>query len=229
MIQRSSQATDFIPSMGTKTPTLATRRRPHDIATIIVSTSAPTPELLNAVGHAILRSIVAGQGEMLRSAAGALERLDKLLPNASSEARMIAALMAISSDHSSSPVVASPAPQSQSQPTPTRRRSKSAKPAKTSRQAKPAAPLMDINGKIHPSREIGGVAVVSQAEARKALGMTCVQMIKLENQKLLTRIQESGSRLVYYDVRQVQKLLDLIHRDADPKPDDDDDATDPVA
>lgn len=88
---------------------------------------------------------------------------------------------------------------------------------------------MDSSGRLISSKGIGGVAVISQAEARKALGMNCPQMLKLENQKLLTRIQESGSRLVYYDVRQVQKLLDLIDRDADPQPDDDDDATDPMA
>ena len=81
---------------------------------------------------------------------------------------------------------------------------------------------MDIHGKLLSSREIGGVAVVSQAEARKALGMTCPQMIKLENQKLLSRIQESGSRLVHYSTSEVQKLLDLIDRGANPKPDDDD-------
>lgn len=88
---------------------------------------------------------------------------------------------------------------------------------------------MDASGRLQPSKEIGGVAVVSQAEARKALGMNCPQMIKLENQKLLSRIQESGSRLVYYAVAEVQKLIDLIDRGADPEPDDDDDATDPMA
>ncbi len=75
---------------------------------------------------------------------------------------------------------------------------------------------MDASGKLLSSREISGVAVISQAEARKALGMSCIQMLKLENQKLLTRIQESGSRLVFYDVCQVQHLLDMI--DATPTP-----------
>ena len=59
--------------------------------------------------------------------------------------------------------------------------------------------------------------------------MNCPQMIKLENQKLLSRIQESGSRLVYYAVAEVQKLIDLIDRGADPVIDDDDAVTDPVA
>ena len=75
---------------------------------------------------------------------------------------------------------------------------------------------MDINGKLLSSKGIGGVAVISQAEARKALGMNCPQMIKLENQKLLTRIQEGGSRLVYYPVAEVQNLLDKL--DATPPP-----------
>ena len=75
---------------------------------------------------------------------------------------------------------------------------------------------MDIHGKLISSRKINDTDVVSQAEARKALGMNCPQMIKLENQKLLTRIQESGSRLVFYDVCQVQHLLDMI--DATPPP-----------
>lgn len=184
---------------------------------------------MTAVGHALLRSIANGQGDQLRHAADALVKLTRLLPGAGAEARMIAVLLAVTDDATSQPVVAAPSPQSHPSPTPTRRKSKSGKPAKTSRQAKPARPLIDISGKLISSREIGGVAVTSQAEARKALGMSCVQMIKLENQKLLTRIQESGSRLVYYDVCQVQKLLDLIHRDADPVTDADDDATDPVA
>jgi hypothetical protein len=61
-----------------------------------VSTTAPSPELLTAVGHAILRSIAIGQGDELRHAADAIGRLNKLLPTASSEARMVAVLMAIS-------------------------------------------------------------------------------------------------------------------------------------
>ena len=75
---------------------------------------------------------------------------------------------------------------------------------------------MDIHGKLISSKEINGIAVVSQAEARKALGMNCPQMIKLENQKLLSRIQESGSRLVFYRISEVQHLLDMI--DATPPP-----------
>ena len=79
---------------------------------------------------------------------------------------------------------------------------------------------------------IGDVDVVSQAIARKALGVSCVQMLKLEDQRLLERVQETGLRHVWYPVQQVQRLLNLIDRGADPvtdDDDDDDDATDPVA
>ena len=175
-------------------------------------TSAPSPELLNHVGHALLRSIAIGQGDILRHAAGALERRADLLPDASPEGRMIAVLLAISSDHPSQPVVASPAPT----PAPTRRKSKPAKQAKTSRKSKAATPRMDASGKLLSSRKINDTDVISQAEARKVLGMNCPQMIKLENQKLLTRIQESGSRLVFYDVCQVQHLLDMIDQTPPP-------------
>jgi LmbE family N-acetylglucosaminyl deacetylase len=75
---------------------------------------------------------------------------------------------------------------------------------------------MDASGKLLPSKEIDGIAVVSQAEARKALGVSCVQMLRLEGQKALTRIQEGGSRLVWYSTSEVQHLVDLI--DATPPP-----------
>ena len=172
----------------------------------------PTPALLNATGHSLLRSIVAGQSAALRSAADSLERLADLLPAASAECRLTAVLMSLTDDPTpqAETTVQSPAP------TPVRRKSKSGKTSRTTRQAKPAHPLMDIHGKLISSKEINGIAVISQAEARKALGVSCVQMLKLENQKLLGRIQESGSRLVFYDVCQVQKLLDLIDRTPPP-------------
>ena len=125
---------------------------------------------------------------------------------------MIAVLLAISSDHPSQPVVASPAPT----PTPVRRQAKEPKPAKASRRSKASNPRFDSSGRLQPSKEIGGVAVVSQAEARKALGVSCVQMLRLEGQKVLTRVQENGSRLVYYAITEVQRLIDLI--DATPPP-----------
>ena len=196
---------------------------------LIVVSAQPTPELLTAVGHALLRSVAIGQGDPLRSAADAIARLERLLPGAGAEAQMVAVLLAVTDDATSQPVVASPAPTPQSQPHSARRQAKAGKPVKQTRKPKASAPLIDVNGRLISSKGIGGVAVISQAEARKALGMSCIQMLKLENQKLLSRIQESGSRLVYYDVRQVQKLLDLIHRDADPVTDADDVVTDVVA
>ena len=182
-----------------------------DSAAYNVSTQ-PTPALLNATGHSLLRSIANGQSDHLLASAAAIERLAALLPGASAECRLTAVLMSLTDDPTpqAETTVQSPAP------TPARRKSKPAKQAKTSRKSKAAVPTMDINGRLLSSRKINDTDVVSQAEARKALGMSCIQMLKLENQKLLTRIQESGSRLVYYDVCQVQKLLDMI--DATPPP-----------
>ena len=174
-----------------------------------MQSNQPTPELLTAVGHALLRSVAIGQGDILRSAAGALERLADLLPNASTEARLTAVLLAISSEPTPQSVVTSPTPT----PTPARRQ---AKPAKASRTSKAAVPRMDSSGRLQPSKEIGGVAVVSQAEARKALGVSCVQMLRLEGQKVLVRVQESGMRHVYYPVEQVQRLINLIDRTPPP-------------
>ena len=215
MIQRSPQVINFPSSTGTKPPTLATRRPAHDTSRFCVSTTAPSPELLTHVGHALLRSIATGQGDQLRHAADALVKLTRLLPGAGAEGRMIAVLLAVTDDATSQPVVASPAPQpSPARPTRIARSNKSARQPRKIRTA--SVPRMDASGRLQPSKEIGGVAVISQAEARKALGMSCIQMIKLENQKLLGRIQESGSRLVFYDVCQVQHLLDMI--DATPPP-----------
>ena len=213
----------------TQTPALSkllklSKPHTHDKRPSCVS-NQPTPALLNATGHSLLRSIATGQSASLRSAADSLERLAALLPTASAEARLTAVLMSLAAD---------PTPQAETTvqsptPAPARRQAKAGKPVKQTRQAKPATPRMDINGRLLSSRKINDTDVVSQAEARKALGMSCIQMLKLENQKLLTRIQESGSRLVYYNVCHVQKLLNLIDRGADPVIDDDDDVTDPVA
>ena len=91
--------------------------------------------------------------------------------------------------------------------------------ARTSRKGKPAAqPILDAAGRLQASKIIEGVGCVSQATARKALGVSCVQMLRLENQKLLTRIQEPLSRLVHYCTAEVQRLLDLIDREPEPEP-----------
>jgi hypothetical protein len=174
-----------------------------------VQSNQPSPELLTAVGHAFLRSVAIGQGDILRSAAGALERLDKLLPDASPEGRMVAVLMALTDDPTP-PLVTSPEPQPT--PAPSSRKDATSKADRPTRQSKASNPRMDASGRLLPSREINGIAVVSQAEARKALGVSCVQMLRLEGQKALSRVQESGMRHVFYDVCQVQKLIDLIDR-----------------
>ncbi len=49
-------------------------------------------------------------------------------------------------------------------------------------------------------------------------------MIKLENQKLLQRIQEGGSRLVFYSVVEVQRLLTLLTGGPEPEPSQDGEA-----
>ena len=174
----------------------------------------PTPALLNATGHALLRSIANGQSAHLLAAAAAIERLGALLPTASAEARLTAALLAVSDGDPATPAAGADAATPASSPT--RARQAKDKPVKQTRKSKAATPRMDASGRLQPSKEVGGVAVISQAQARKVLGMNCPQMIKLENQKLLSRIQESGSRLVFYRISEVQHLLDMI--DATPPP-----------
>jgi hypothetical protein len=182
-----------------------------DSAASIVS-AQPSPELLNRVGHTLLLAVAASHSGPLQAAAGALERLAELLPDASPEGRMVAVLMALTDDPTPRAVVTSPAP-ARAREAKARRTSQS---DKQTSQSKAAVPRMDSSGRLQPSKEIDGIAVVSQAEARKALGVSCVQMLRLEGQKALQRIQENGSRLVFYDVCQVQKLIDLI--DATPTP-----------
>jgi hypothetical protein len=153
--------------------------------------------------------VAIGQGDILRSAAGALERLDKLLPDASAEGRLIAVLMAISSEPTprEETMVQSPAP------APARRTSQS---DKQTRKSKASNPRFDSSGRLQPSKEIDGIAVVSQAEARKALGVSCVQMLRLEAQKVLVRVRDGGMRHVYYPVAEVQRLIDLVDRTPPP-------------
>ena len=210
----------------------------HDKRPSCVSTQ-PTPALLNATGHSLLRSIVDGQSDHLLAAADALGRLAYLLPGASAEARLTAVLMSLTIEPTSPTV---PADQSaDAVPPPARggrqgRANKAGKTDKTvrpSRKGKPASqPILDASGRLQASKIIEGVGCVSQAIARKALGISCLQMLRLEDQKLLTRIQEPSSRLVHYSTAEVQRLLDLIDRGADPVtvPDADDDGVgDPMA
>ena len=201
----------------------------------------PSPELLNRVGHNLLLTIAAGHSGPLQAAASALDKLGRLLPDASPEGRMIAVLMSLSIEPTSPTVPADQHDSAVPPPARARRQGRAGKTDKTdktvrpARKGKPASqPVMDASGRLQPSRMIGDVDVVSQAIARKALGVSCVQMLKLEDQRLLERVQETGLRHVWYPVQQVQRLLNLIDRGvadrgADPEPDDDDDATDPMA
>ena len=179
--------------------------------------SQPSPELLTAVGHAILRSVAAGQADPLRHAAGALERLDKLLPDASAEGRMIAVLMSLSIEPTSQPtptdqrVDAVPSPARGGRQGQASKAGKTDKAVRPARKGKPTAqPILDAAGRLQASKIIDGIGCVSQAAARQVLGMNCPEMIKLENQRLLTRIQEGGSRLVFYAIAEVQHLLDKL-------------------
>jgi hypothetical protein len=191
---------------------------PEDDCRPIGMTAQPTPGLMTAVGHALLRSVAAGQGGYLLAATDAVTRLSRLLPDASTEARLVAALLAVTIEPSPQSAVTSP------RPSPARRQAKAGKPVKQSRKPKASTPRMDAGGRLIPSKQIGDVAVVSQAQARQALGVSCVQMLKIENQKLLQRIQQGGSRLVFYSAAEVQRLLDLVSGGREPEPSQDGEA-----
>ena len=191
--------------------------RPHSMI------SQPSPELLNRVGHNLLLAVAAGHSGPLQAAVGALGKLGRLLPDASPESRLTAVLMSLSIEPTPP---APPTDQSADDVPPPARGGREGRAGKTdkadktvrpSRKGKPASqPILDAAGRIQASKIIEGVGCVSQAIARKVLGMNCPQMIKLENQKLLTRVQEAGSRLVFYAIAEVQHLLDKL--DATPPP-----------
>jgi hypothetical protein len=174
--------------------------------------SQPSPELLNRVGHNLLLAIAAGHSGPLQAAASALDRLGRLLPDASAESRLTAVLMSLSSEPTPRPVVAVQSPT----PTPARRKDTTSQSDKQTRKSKASVPRMDSSGRLQPSKEIDGIAVVSQAEARKALGVSCVQMLRLEAQKVLVRVRDGGMRHVYYPVAEVQRLIDLVDRTPPP-------------
>ena len=203
---------------------------------LIVVSAQPSPELLTATGHALLRAIAAGHSAPLQAAAGALDKLGRLLPDATPEGRLVAVLMALSIEPTSPTVPtdlnvdAVPPPARGGRQGRAGKTGKACRTVRPSRKGKTAAlPVMDASGRLQPSKEIGGVAVISQSTARQALGVSCAQMLRLEDQKLLTRIQEPSSRLVHYSTVEVQKLLNLIDRGADSVTDADADATDGVA
>ncbi len=132
---------------------------------------------------------------------------------------MTAVLLAVSVGDPATPAAGADAATPAPAPSPARQvKDRDNQPDRPTRQSKASYPRMDASGRLQPSKEIGGVAVVSQAEARKALGVSCVQMLRLENQKLLQRIQEPSSRLVFYSVVEVQRLLDLLTGGREPEP-----------
>jgi hypothetical protein len=223
-IQRKDRVLPFFYTRGNPTAkTAKTDRTPDDDNGGSCVSAQPSPELMNRVGHALLRAVAAGQGGPLQAAVGALDRLGRLLPDASAEGRLIAVLLAISSELTSQPTptdqrVDAVPPQSrggrQGQASKAGKTDKAVRPA---RKGKPTAqPILDAAGRLQASRIIGGIGCVSQATARQVLELTCPQMIKLENQRLLTRIQEPSSRLVFYAVAEVQHLIDKL--DATPPP-----------
>jgi hypothetical protein len=185
----------------------------------------PSPDLLNRVGHTLLLAVAAGHSGPLQAAASALDRLGRVLPDASPESRLTAVLMSLSIEPTSQP-----APTDQrvdAVPSPARggRQGQASKAGRPARKGKPTAqPILDAAGRLQASRIIDDVGCVSQATARQVLGMNCPQMIKLENQKLLQRIQEGGSRLVFYSVVEVQRLLTLLTGGPEPEPSQDGEA-----
>ena len=201
----------------------------------------PTPELLNRVGHTLLLAAAAGHSGPLQAAASALDKLGRLLPDASPEGRMIAVLMSLSIEPTSPTVPADQHDSAVPPPARARRQGRAGKTGKTDKAVRPsrkgktsAQPILDAAGRLQASKIIEGVDCVSQSTARQVLGLTCAQMLKLEDQRLLERVQETGLRHVWYPVQQVQRLLDLIDRGvadpvAVPDADDDDGVTDPVA
>ena len=178
-----------------------------------------TDPLAEAASKMLAVAIRRGDGAALQNVANGLAFLGHLAPAASAEMRLAAAIGALAGavvPRGDTTPTQSPTPA----PTPAREakaRDKASKPARPTRKPKASAPLMDINGRLLPSREVNGIAVISQAEARKVLGMRCIQMLRLEDQKLLSRIQENGSRLVYYAVAEVQRLFDLVTGGRDPE------------
>lgn len=110
------------------------------------------------------------------------------------------------------------------------RASKAGKAARPSRRSKTGSGASDGRSRAAAaSKIIEGVGCVSQAEARQVLGLTCSQMLRLENQKVLTRIQEPSSRLIHSPTAEVQRLLTLIDSGAgSSEPDDNDALADPM-
>jgi hypothetical protein len=165
-----------------------------DSAAYNVSTQ-PTPALLNATGHALLRSIANGQSDHLLAAADAITRLAALLPDASAEGRLIAALLAVSVEDPAAPAAGADA----ATPTPT----------PTPAPARQPTPHMDDAGQPLVAFRHEGVPFVSQLVAGKWLGLSHRQLVRLEDRHQLDR-KRHGPRCVGYALHQVRELKRLI-------------------
>lgn len=188
-----------------------------DSAASCVSTQ-PTPALLNATGHSLLRSIVDGQSDHLLAAADAIARLERMLPNASAECRLTAVLLAVSVGDPAAPTagadVAMPTPTPTPAPTPARQ----------------PTPFMDDAGQPLVAFRHEGVPFVSQLVAGKWLGLSYRQLVRLEDRHQLER-KRHGPRCVGYALHQVLELKRLITAGAamEAGADADDAPTDPMA
>lgn len=185
-----------------------------DSAASCVSTQ-PTPALLNATGHSLLRSIVDGQSDHLLAAADAVARLERMLPNASAECRLVAVLLAVSVGDPAAPAAGADV----AIPT----------PAPAPAPARQPTPFMDDAGQPLVAFRHEGVPFVSQLVAGKWLGLSYRQLVRLEDRHQLER-KRHGPRCVGYALHQVLELKRLITTGAAMEAGaDDDDATDGVA
>lgn len=174
----------------------------------------PTPALLNATGHALLRSIATGQSDHLLAAADAIAKLERMLPGAPAECRLVAVLLAVSVGDPAAPAAGADV----------------ATPAPTPAPARQPTPFMDEAGQPLVAFRHEGVPFVSQLVAGKWLGLSYRQLVRLEDRHQLER-KRHGPRCVGYALHQVRELKRLITAGAamEADDDDDDDAADPMA
>ena len=71
---------------------------------------------------------------------------------------------------------------------------------------------------VAPPEVITEFRRLAVAGGRQVLKLTCSQMLKLEDQRLLQRIHESGLRHVWYSVSEGQRLLDPVTGGREPGP-----------
>jgi hypothetical protein len=176
--------------------------------------SQPSPALLNAAGHSLLRSIANGQSDHLLAAAAAITKLERMLPGASAECRLVAALLAVSAGDPATPAAGADAATPAPTPTPTRQ----------------PTPFMDDAGQPLVAFRHEGVPFVSQLVAGKWLGLSHRQLLRLEDRGQLVR-KRHGPRCVGYALAQVLELKRLITAGAamEGGADAENDAADPMA